>query len=61
MSEWIDAKNLLPESDGKYFARCGGDIFIALYSKSNNTWKREQNFSGLEQWVTHWMNIPPMK
>jgi len=61
MSKWIDAEKQLPENDGRYFARCGDDVFIAQYTKSNNTWRKEQNISGLDQWVTHWMNIPPLK
>jgi hypothetical protein len=61
MSSWIDVKQQLPETDGRYFALCDGDVFIAQYTKSNNNWRRDQSVSGLDQWVTHWMNIPPLK
>lgn len=57
MSDWIDAEDQLPGSDGRYLAFCGS-AFIAWYTKSTKKWKREYSDTGLDQHVTHWMLLP---
>ncbi len=40
MDHWIDAKNELPDKDGRYLACCES-IFIANYIVSVKKWKTE--------------------
>ncbi|HLB41996.1 MAG: hypothetical protein A3F13_04920 [Gammaproteobacteria bacterium RIFCSPHIGHO2_12_FULL_40_19] len=54
---WIEANKQPPDADGRYLA-CYGSVFIAQYTKSTNTWKRECSTSGLAQMVSHWMPLP---
>lgn len=60
MSEWIDAKEMVPQDDQRVIACCGGNVFFARYLSSMKAWRCDPNESGMDQWVTHWMPIPEL-